>query len=61
VAAPLLALWGAKGTVGRLYDVLATWREKAAGPVRGRALACGHFLAEELPEETTSELLAFFA
>ena len=34
---------------------------EAAGPVSGRALDCGHFLAEELPEETAGELLAFFA
>ena len=58
VAAPLLALWGAKGTVGALYDVLATWREKAAH-VRGRALDCGHSPQEEKPEETLAELLAF--
>jgi hypothetical protein len=24
IKAPLLALWGAKGTVGKLWDVLAT-------------------------------------
>lgn len=58
VAAPLLALWGARGTVGALYDVLATWREKALD-VRGRALDCGHNLQEEMPEETAAELLAF--
>ena len=58
VAAPLLALWGAKGTVGALYDVLATWREKAAH-VGGRALDCGHGLQEEAPAETAAELLAF--
>ena len=58
VAAPLLALWGAKGTVGALYDVLATWREKALD-VRGRALDCGHALQEELPQELLAELLAF--
>ena len=34
VTAPLLALWGAKGVVGHLYDVLATWREKAATVTR---------------------------
>jgi haloacetate dehalogenase len=61
IQCPLLVLWGGRGAMERHFDVLATWREKAAGPVRGRALACGHFLAEELPEETTSELLAFFA
>ena len=56
--APLLALWGARGTVGQLYDVLETWREKALN-VRGRALDCGHTLQEERPEETAAELLAF--
>ncbi len=60
VAAPLLALWGGRGTVGQLYDVLATWREKATD-VRGRPLDCGHLLPEERPEETAAELLAFFA
>jgi haloacetate dehalogenase len=58
VEAPLLALWGAKSTVGALYDVLAIWREKAVN-VRGRALACGHTLHEELPDETAAEILAF--
>ena len=29
IEVPLLALWGAKGTVGALYDVLETWREKS--------------------------------
>jgi haloacetate dehalogenase len=60
VRAPLQALWGAQGTVGTLYDVLATWREKAVA-VEGRALACGHTLQEELPEETAAEILAFLA
>jgi len=27
--------------------------------VHGRALDCGHFLAEERPDETAAELLAF--
>jgi len=58
VTAPLLALWGAKGTVGALYDVLATWAEKAVD-VRGRALDCGHSPQEEAPEETLTELLGF--
>ena len=60
IKAPLLALWGALGTVGQLYDVLETWREKARD-VSGRALDCGHSPQEEVPEETLTELLAFFA
>ncbi len=59
VTAPLLALWGARGTVGALYDVLDTWREKAVD-VTGNALDCGHTLQEECPEVVLSELRSFF-
>jgi len=58
VQMPLLALWGARGVVGQLYDVLATWQEKA-DDVQGRALDCGHALQEEAPEQTAAELLEF--
>jgi haloacetate dehalogenase len=60
IAAPIHALWGAKGTVGSLWDVLLTWREKATSTVTGRSLDCGHFLQEERPEETLEELQHFF-
>jgi haloacetate dehalogenase len=60
IQCPLHVLWGAKGTVGVLWDVLATWREKCAAPVTGRALNCGHFLQEESPQELIAELLQFF-
>ncbi|MRW85358.1 alpha/beta fold hydrolase [Pseudoduganella sp. FT26W] len=60
LAMPVLALWGGRGTVGALYDVLATWREKA-GDVRGRALDCGHTLQEECPDEVLAELRQFLA
>jgi haloacetate dehalogenase len=58
VTAPLLALWGARGTVGQLYDVLETWRDKA-DDVRGQALDCGHTLQEEAPEALLEALLGF--
>lgn len=57
---PLLALWGARGFVGNSYDPVAVWRERAQD-VRGQALDCGHFLAEEKPDETYQALRAFFA
>ncbi len=59
VECPLLALWGAKGVVHRLFDPIADWNS-AARDVRGKALPSGHYLAEEVPEETLAELLAFF-
>ncbi|MDQ3922372.1 MAG: alpha/beta hydrolase [Actinomycetota bacterium] len=58
VGCPLLALWGEQGVVERLYDVLGVWRRYASN-VRGRALPCGHYLAEERPEETAEELVRF--
>ena len=60
ITAPVLALWGGRGTVGALYDVLETWREKARD-VRGRPLDCGHTLQEERPDEVLDELFAFFS
>ena len=58
ISCPLLALWGAKGFVGRNYDVPALWREKA-GRVSGTALDCGHFLPEEAPSEVAQRLRQF--
>ena len=60
IQCPVLALWGRRGLMERHFDVLATWRERAAGPVSGRALDCGHFLPEERPQETALALLEFF-
>ena len=60
IQAPVLALWGEKGTVGKLWDVLATWREKASGSVTGKALPCGHLLPEEQPEAVLAEFQSFF-
>jgi haloacetate dehalogenase len=59
ITCPVLALWGAQARLEAWYDSLAVWREWAAD-VQGRALPCGHYLAEEAPEETSTELLAFF-
>lgn len=59
VECPLLVLWGAKGFIQRNYDVLNVWRENALH-VEGKALSCGHFLAEEAPIEVCEELLSFF-
>ena len=59
VECPVLALWGEFGRMGRLYDVMETWRARAAD-VRGAVLPCGHFVPEEVPEGTARELLAFF-
>jgi haloacetate dehalogenase len=57
---PLLVLWGARAKLDEWYDMLEVWGAWA-DDVRGRALPCGHYLAEEAPVETSQELLGFFS
>ena len=58
ISSPLLALWGAKAPMGRLYDVLSIWRERAVA-VTGRSLPTGHNLQEDAPDQVAAELRAF--
>ena len=58
ISCPVLALWGRQGFLEGHYDVLDVWRGWA-DEVRGRALDCGHYIPEEAPEETYTELRAF--
>lgn len=62
IQCPVLVLWGSRGFVGKHYDVLDVWREwvAPAQQVEGGALDCGHFLAEEQPQETARRLIEFF-
>jgi haloacetate dehalogenase len=59
VTCPHLALWSDRGYVGRTQDVLAVWRDYSTN-VRGHSLSSGHYIAEELPDETHQILRAFF-
>jgi haloacetate dehalogenase len=59
ITAPLRVLWGRHGVVGRLFDPLALWQPLAAD-VSGRALDCGHYIAEELPGPLYQEIREHF-
>ena len=59
ITCPVLALWSGRGALEQWYDVLDVWRGWA-DDVRGRALDCGHYIAEEAPDDTYAELHAFF-
>ena len=60
ILCPVLVLWGANGLVGKKYDVLSVWRDRATR-VSGKALPGGHWLPEELPEHTLAEVKGFLA
>lgn len=58
VTCPTLAIWGEFGKMHTLFDVLATWKEKATD-VRGHPVPCGHFIPEEAPERLLADLRGF--
>ena len=60
IACDLLVLWGERGVVQRQFDPLALWRAQCTGTVSGRAMPAGHFIPEELPEQTAQALREFF-
>jgi haloacetate dehalogenase len=54
-----LILWGERGVVHRLFQPLALWQAQCQATVSGQALASGHFIPEELPQETAQALHSF--
>jgi haloacetate dehalogenase len=56
---PLAVFWGEHGVIGRCFKPLAEWA-RVAHDVRGKALPCGHYIAEEAPESLAAEVEAFF-
>jgi haloacetate dehalogenase len=59
IACPVLALWGTKGILPKLYDTVAVWKDWASD-VQGQMIESGHYMAEEKPEDTLRALLDFF-
>ena len=57
---PLRVLWGDHGLVNQCFTPIADWQEVSDGEVTGRAVACGHYIPEELPELVIKEAEAFF-
>ncbi len=59
IQCPTLILWGSKSpTTSVLFDVQAAWRNEGLN-MQFKAIECGHFLPEENPHQTLSELNAF--
>lgn len=51
IPCPLLLIWAKNGFIGSHYNPIEVWQEWASS-VEGKAIDCGHFIAEEAPEET---------
>ncbi len=60
IRAPLLVLWGRHGIIDRCFRPLEDWGERVHS-VTGRALDCGHYIAEEAPAEAAGELIRFLS
>nr|WP_295708220.1 alpha/beta hydrolase [uncultured Halomonas sp.] len=55
---PINVMWGAQGAIEACFDALSEWR-KVATHVDGKALPCGHYIAEEMPNVLLEEALPF--
>ena len=60
IGCDLFLLWGTRGLVGKRFDPLALWRARASRRVEGTAMEAGHFIPEELPDDTARRLRDFF-
>lgn len=58
ITCPVLVLWGDKGIIGRKYDVIKSWQQRAMN-VKGKPINCGHFLPEEAPTATYLNIVDF--
>jgi haloacetate dehalogenase len=58
IECPFMVLWGARGPMGRIYDVLSIWKERGRN-VTGKAMPTGHNVQEEAPDAVLGELRSF--
>jgi haloacetate dehalogenase len=60
VKVPVLAFFGARGVMARLFDLPAEWRGRCTN-VTEASLPGGHFFVDQFPDETARILLKFLA
>lgn len=60
VTCPAAIYWGEKSHTEKYFDPRAAWPQYCANIVRIRPLPCGHYPAEQVPDEVYNELSAFF-
>jgi len=60
ISCPMLALWSQTGFVGKTQNPLKIWGDYATN-VKGQSLPCGHYIAEELPDESYTAIKQFLS
>jgi haloacetate dehalogenase len=60
IQCPIFAIWGAKGLVGKKFDVIAEWKKVSDGSVEGEVVDGGHYIPEELPDFLLERIRGFF-
>jgi haloacetate dehalogenase len=60
IGCDLLVLCGDRGVVQRLFHPQALWQAQCSGRVEARTLPAGHFIPEELHQQTAQALRGFF-
>ena len=60
VGCPTAVFWGEKSHTEKFYDPRKAWPQYASNIVRIRPLPCGHYPAEQVPDDVFNELSEFF-
>jgi len=60
IACPVLVIWGEQSHTEKMFDARAAWPLYASNIVKFSPLPCGHYPAEQAPEETYRELRELF-
>jgi len=60
VNCPTAVYWGEKSHTEKYYNPRTAWPQYSSNIVRIRSLPCGHYPAEQVPDDVYDELSAFF-
>ena len=60
IACPVAIFWGEQSHTEKYFDPRAAWPQYCSNIVRMRALPCGHYPAEQVPDDVYDELRRFF-
>ncbi len=60
IGSPTLVIWGEQSHTEKMFNPREAWPPYAANIVKFCPLPCGHYPAEQAPDELCNELLTFF-